>query len=45
MFHLQTTVPDWPRAVQKLPPGALVKAVNDQHILVEAKRAEEYICQ
>ncbi len=39
-------MPDWPRAVQKLSAGALVKAVGEQHILVEAKQnnPEIYTC-
>ena len=37
MFHFQGTVNDWPRAVVKLPDGALIKAVDRGDILRDAK--------
>ena len=37
-FHLQTSVPDWLSAVEKLPPGTPLKAVNNAQFLREAKQ-------
>src|SRR5690554_2857966 len=37
MFHFQSSVNDWPRAVAKLPKGSLIKAVKRPDILRDAK--------
>jgi hypothetical protein len=37
MFHIQRTVPDWLQAVERLPDGALVKAVDQGQVFQEVK--------
>ena len=39
MFHFQTTVTDWPRAVAKLPAGAVIKSIDRGDLLRDAKAA------
>jgi hypothetical protein len=37
MLHIQRTVPDWLQAVERLPDGALVKAVDQGQVFQEVK--------
>lgn len=37
MFHFASPVPDWPRAVEKLPEGYAVKFIDNVQALAEAK--------